>query len=127
LLQALDVLVVNSHQEPFALTVLEGLASGTAVLATAVGGTPEMVRHDQNGWLVQSGNQDELSAGLITLMNDTDLRARLGSLARHDATARYSTSRFLTEVTSLYREILNDCHIPQQKNLPNLEVSLSSD
>jgi len=127
LLQALDVLVVNSHQEPFALTVLEGLASGTAVLATAVGGTPEMIRHDQNGWLVQSGNQDELSAGLITLMNDTDLRARLGSSARHDATARYSTSRFLTEVTSLYREILNDCHIPQQKNLPNLEVSLSSD
>ena len=127
LLQALDVLVVNSHQEPFALTVLEGLASGTAVLATSVGGTPEMVRHDQNGWLVQSGNQDELSAGLITLMNDTDLRARLGSLARHDATAQYSTSRFLTEVNSLYREILNDCHIPQQKNLPNLEVSLSSD
>jgi glycosyltransferase involved in cell wall biosynthesis len=127
LLQALDVLVVNSHQEPFALTVLEGLASGTAVLATAVGGTPEMVRHDQNGWLVQSGNQLELSAGLITLMNDTDLRARLGSSACHDATARYSTSRFLTEVTSLYREILNDCHIPKQKNLPNLEVSLSSD
>jgi len=127
LLQALDVLVVNSHQEPFALTVLEGLASGTAVLATAVGGTPEMIRHDQNGWLVQSGNQDELSAGLITLMNDTDLRARLGSSARHDATARYSTSRFLTELASLYREILNDCHIPQQKNLPNLEVSLSSD
>jgi glycosyltransferase involved in cell wall biosynthesis len=127
LLQALDVLVVNSQQEPFALTVLEGLASGTAVLATAVGGTPEMIRHDQNGWLVQSGNQLELSAGLITLMNDTDLRARLGSSACHDATARYSTSRFLTEVTSLYREILNDCHIPKQKNLPNLEVSLSSD
>jgi glycosyltransferase involved in cell wall biosynthesis len=127
LLQALDVLVVNSHQEPFALTVLEGLASGTAVLATAVGGTPEMIRHDENGWLVRSGNQRELATGLVTLLNDPALRARLGSAAGQDATARYSISRFLTEVSSLYREILADCHIPQQKNQPGFEISIPSD
>ncbi len=48
-MQGLDVLVVNSHEEPFALTVLEGLSSGTAVLATSVGGTPEMIRHGDSG------------------------------------------------------------------------------
>src|SRR5207253_376019 len=81
-IQALDALIVNSHQEPFALTVLEGLASGIAVLATAVGGTPEMVQHNVNGWLVKSGDQDELASGLIRLLGDEALRSRLGSCAR---------------------------------------------
>ncbi|MFS8087016.1 MAG: glycosyltransferase, partial [Acidobacteriota bacterium] len=63
LMQALDVLVLNSRTEAFPLTALEGLASGTPVLATAVGGTPEMIRHGENGWLVQSGNQNDLVHG----------------------------------------------------------------
>ena len=58
LMQGVDVLVVNSHEEPLALTVLEGLSTGTAVLATSVGGTPEMIRHGENGWLVQARDRD---------------------------------------------------------------------
>jgi len=127
LLQALDVLVVNSHQEPFALTVLEGLASGIAVLATAVGGNPEMIEHNVNGWLVKSGDQEELSAGLVTLLTHQDLRSRLAAAARPDAIARYSIPRYLSEICSLYRAILSSRKVSQQKNLPNLKLKPSSD
>jgi glycosyltransferase involved in cell wall biosynthesis len=127
LLQAIDVLVVNSHQEPFALTVLEGLASSVAVLGTAVGGTPEMIRHSLNGWLVNGRDNDELASGLITLLTDGDLRVRLGSQARRDAVANYSIARFLTEIHTLYRENIAIGKIPHRKNLPSFKVSLTSD
>jgi len=127
LIQALDVLVVNSHQEPFALTVLEGLASATTVLATAVGGTPEMVQHNVNGWLVKSRDQNELESGLITLLSDGALRARLGSRARLDAIAHYSIPRYLTEINTLYRHIVTRGRTPQAKNVRGFAVKLSAD
>lgn len=127
LLQALDVLVVNSHQEPFALTVLEGLASAVPVVATAVGGTPEMIQHDLNGWLVKSGHDQELSVALINLLRDPDLRSRLASTARENAVGRYSIDRYLNDVGSLYRAIFNDCKIPERNNLPSLQLKVDLD
>ena len=127
LLQALDVLVVNSHQEPFALTVLEGLASGIAVLATAVGGTPEMIEHRRNGWLVRSGDEQELARGLIKLLADSDLRSGLGVAARKNASERYSIGRYLAEINALYRGMPAEGQNPQQKNLPSFEVNLTLD
>jgi len=109
------------------LTVLEGLASGIAVLATAVGGNPEMIEHNVNGWLVKSGDQEELSAGLVALLTHQDLRSRLAAAARPDAIARYSIPRYLTEICSLYRAILSSRKVSQQKNLPNLKLKPSSD
>ena len=126
-IRALDALVVNSHQEPFALTVLEGLASGIAVLATAVGGTPEMVQHNVNGWLVKSGDRDELASGLITLLGDEALRSRLGSRARSDSIEHYSIARYLTEINSLYRDIITRGKTPQANNVRGFKVKLSAD
>jgi len=107
LIQGIDVLVVNSHEEPFALTVLEGLSSGTAVLATAVGGTPEMIRHGENGWLVKAGDRDALVKAMLTLLRDESLRRRLGREGRREAIARFSIERFLKEVEELYSEVLD--------------------
>jgi len=106
LLQGFDVLVINSHEEPFALTVLEGLASGTAVLATSVGGTPEMIRHGENGWLVNRRDREDLVSGMLTLLRDETLRRKLGDQGRRDAIARFSIERFMREVLALYRVVL---------------------
>lgn len=84
------MLVINSHAESFALTVLEGLASGTAVLATSVGGTLEMIRHRENGWLVNRLDRNDLVDGLLTLLRDEALRRQMGSNGRRDAIALYS-------------------------------------
>ena len=122
-MRGLDVLVVNSHQEPFALTVLEGLASGTAVLATAVGGTPEMVRHRENGYLVSSRDHAELSNAILALLRDKNLRRQLGRNGRFDAIAKFSIDRFMKEIGSLYRGVLASGKTPQHENAAALKSS----
>jgi len=120
-MRGLDVLVVNSHQEPFALTVLEGLASGTAVLATAVGGTPEMVRHRENGYLVSSRDHAELSNAILALLRDKNLRRQLGRNGRFDAIAKFSIDRFMKEIESLYRGVFESGKTPQHETLTPLK------
>lgn len=128
LMQGLDVLVVNSHEEPFALTVLEGLSSGTAVLATSVGGTPEMIRHGENGWLVAARDHKALGDAIQTLLRDQSLRHQLGQEGRREAIARFSTERFLKEVEELYRDLLNSGGMPQHNESGRkFEVNLSPD
>jgi glycosyltransferase involved in cell wall biosynthesis len=128
LMQALDVLVVNSHEEPFALTVLEGLSSGIAVLATSVGGTPEMIRHGENGWLVEARDQNALAKAMLTLLANQSLRHQLGREGRREAIARFSTQRFLKEVEGLYRGALNSGGMPHlNESARNFEVNLSPD
>ena len=127
-MQGLDVLVINSHQEPFALTVLEGLASGRAVLATAVGGTPEMLRHRENGYLVSGRDRAELSHAILALLRNENLRHQLGRNGRCDAIAKFSIERFVKEIESLYREVLESGRTPQHKNATAaFEVKLSAD
>jgi glycosyltransferase involved in cell wall biosynthesis len=123
LMQGLDVLVINSHEEPFALTVLEGLASGTAVLATSVGGTPEMIRHRENGWLVNRLDRNDLVDGLLTLLRDETLRRQMGSNGRRDAIALYSIDRFMTEVLALYRAVLDGDQTTKSRSTRGVEVS----
>jgi L-malate glycosyltransferase len=107
IMQALDVLVVNSLEEPFALVVLEGLASETAVVATAVGGTPEMIAHGENGWLVPARNDRSLAEGIVTLLRDPKLRSTLAKAGRRQVSAHYSAERYIRDIHNFYRQILN--------------------
>jgi glycosyltransferase involved in cell wall biosynthesis len=107
LLTGIDLLVVNSHEEPFALTVLEGLATGTPVLATSVGGTPEMIRHGENGWLVKTRDVDALVKAMLTLLPDDRLRRKLGRSGRQEATARFSVGRYLKDLECLYDGLID--------------------
>ena len=106
LIQALDVLVINSHEEPFGLTVLEGFACGTAVLATAVGGTPEMINHRYNGALVPPRDGASLAATLVELLQDDQLRTQLGRNGRLTAITRFSMDRFYQEIDSLFSQLV---------------------
>jgi glycosyltransferase involved in cell wall biosynthesis len=127
ILKALDLLVINSASEACSLVILEAMASGTAVLATSTGGTPEIIGHQRNGWLVRFHNDDELLAGVVTMLTDTKLRERLSSQALIDVANRYSIPRFISEMDSFYSALLTERTIPQQKNLPSLKVKLTAD
>jgi glycosyltransferase involved in cell wall biosynthesis len=127
ILQALDLLVVNSASEACSLVILEAMASGTPVLATSTGGTPEIIKHQENGLLVRFGDSDGLLRELMAILNDRDARVRLGSHGRRDAHAQYSISRFMAEMHSFYRAVLIESKSPQEKNLPNFEVTFTSD
>ena len=127
LMQGLDLLVVNSRAEPFALTVLEGLASGTPVLATAVGGTPEMIRHSENGWLVVARDPKPLATAMLKLLREATLRESLGQNGRSEAVLRFSTDRYLREIEALYREVLAGGKTPHYERASNLKTELSAD
>jgi len=126
IMRALDLLVVNSSVEPFGLTVIEAMASGTPVLATAVDGICEIVRHGASGWLVPARDQQRLAEAILLLLRDENLREQLGSNGRRDAMACFSVERFATEIHSFYRAILESGRTPHE-SARRLEVKLSAD
>jgi glycosyltransferase involved in cell wall biosynthesis len=127
IMQGLDLLVVNSRTEACPLTVLEGLASGTPVLATAVGGTPEMICHGENGWLVPACDQQSLTQAMLLLLRNKNLRRELGSNGRREALARFGVEEFITKIISLYRSVAERGRTPHQESSGVLEVKLIPD
>lgn len=103
IMQSLDVLVVNSKVEPFGLVILEAMASGTPVIATAVDGIPEIVEHDRNGWLVRSGDERLLTQAIIHLGREVELRVRLAEHGKQHVVANFSVDRYMTELQAFYR------------------------
>jgi glycosyltransferase involved in cell wall biosynthesis len=77
-----DIFVLPSLYEPIPLAILEALAAGLPVIASDVGGIPELVRDGYNGLLVKPGNPPELAAALSKLVDDRELRDRLASNAK---------------------------------------------
>lgn len=101
-MQALDVLVVNSLAEPCGLVVLEGMASGTPVIATTVGGNPEMIRHNENGWLVPSRDETALAQAIINLIHQPHLAARFADNARRSVITHFSVTSFMNKLQDFY-------------------------
>jgi len=104
--RSLDVLVLSSLNEGTPVAAIEAMAAGLAVVATAVGGVPDVVRHGQTGLLVSSASADELASAMIRLADSPDERRRLGTAARVEARGRYGADRLVREVTNLYRTTL---------------------
>lgn len=100
-----DLQVVPSHAEPSGLTTLEGMAHGHAIIATAAGGSPELIRDGREGLLVPPGDPVALAARLARLLGDPELRARLGAAARRRVTVEFPLSRMLDGVEGVYRRV----------------------
>ncbi len=81
LLSAADAALLSSRWENFPHLVVEALAVGTPVVATTVGGVPEVVRDGENGLLVPAGDPDALAAAIRRITGDHELRARLAQAA----------------------------------------------
>jgi glycosyltransferase involved in cell wall biosynthesis len=75
------VLILASESESFGRVLVEAMGSGAPVIATRVGGIPEIVRHGQEGLLVPSGNSEQLAHAIKRLLKDQGLRMRLGQAA----------------------------------------------
>ena len=102
IMQALDLLVVNSSVEACCLVVLEAMACGAAVLATSTGGTPEIIEHGKDGWLVPLRDENALAAAILKLVGQPALRAQLVEHGRQRVTSRFSINRYMTEVQKFY-------------------------
>ncbi len=106
LLQAADLLVLNSRQEPFGLVLVEAMSSGTPVLATRVGGIPEIVKDSENGWLVEKGDTAGLSRKLLELSQNRSLLERIAQAAHYETCPQFSLERFQSRLHSLYAELI---------------------
>ncbi|HET6277192.1 MAG TPA: glycosyltransferase, partial [Candidatus Polarisedimenticolia bacterium] len=105
-LEAADLLVLPSREEGLPVAPLEAMAREKPVLATAVGGTPEVVRHGETGLLVPADDPQALAAGLQRLLEDPDLRARFGARGLAILRADFSLERMVGQITALYEELL---------------------
>ena len=105
ILNAMDVFVLPSLSEGMSNTLLEAMASGLPVVATRVGGNPEVIEEDRSGWLVQPGDLCDLIARLERLAADPDLRHRLGKAARDRAVSHFSLEEMIGRYRNLYVEL----------------------
>jgi len=103
---AFDALVLPSSNEGTPVSVIEALAARTPVVATRVGGVPDVVREGEDGFLVEVGSPDALADRLERLALDPKLRARMGEAGRGRVPRRYAVERLVDDVDRLYRELL---------------------
>lgn len=103
---AADLYVSPTLAEVFGLTVCEAMASGTPVVAFAVGGIPEIIIHKENGYLAERGNVGELASGIAYFLNNDMLREQAGRAARLRILEQFSDKRMVNQYIQLYEEIL---------------------
>jgi glycosyltransferase involved in cell wall biosynthesis len=104
LLEGCDVVCLPSHAEGLPLVLLEAMSRGKPVVATAVGGTPELVEHEVTGLLVPPRDVEALRAALERLLGDGELAQRLGRAARERVRERFSAERSEKRVLGLYAD-----------------------
>jgi glycosyltransferase involved in cell wall biosynthesis len=98
-----DAYANSSISEGVSLTILEAMAAGLAVVATRVGGTPEVV-DASCGRLVVPRNAEAMAEALLEIAGDADLRAALGRAARQRVETRFTLDRMVREYRDVYRE-----------------------
>ena len=106
-LQAADVFVLPSATEGLSNSLLEALSAGLPVLATSVGGTPDVISHGKNGYLIPPDDLPALKLGLTTLLSDPTLRARLGNGGRQRILTDYSLDSVAMRLDVLYSSLLS--------------------
>jgi len=99
-----DVLVLPTFIENLPMTILEAFACGVPVVTTPVAAITEAVEHERNGLLVPVGHIEALADALRRLIDDPDLRRRLGQAAREDHARAYDIRGYVTRLVNLWRE-----------------------
>ncbi len=105
ILSHLDLQVLSSREEGLPVSILEGMAAGLPLVATAVGSIPEVIVSGENGLLVQPENVEELAEALTRLVREPELRARYGAAAHNTITSRFNFAQTLTS----YHNIFSGC------------------
>lgn len=105
-LSASDVLLLPSEQESFGLAALEAMACEVPVIASRVGGLPEVVTDGETGYLSEVGDVEKMSADAVRLLGESELRKEMGRRAREDAVSRYSTDLVIPQYIKFYERVL---------------------
>jgi glycosyltransferase involved in cell wall biosynthesis len=106
LIELLEVLVVPSLTEGAPLVVLEAMAAGVPIVASAVGGIPDQIRHEGEGLLVPPGDPAALGDAVLKLLRDPGLARRMGASGCRKATTVFSHAEMMARTEDVYRATL---------------------
>ena len=106
-MQATDLVVLPSHDEGMSNVVLEAMAAGCAVLASDVGGNPEVIVDGESGLLFAAGDADALTGRLRALVADERRRESIGRKARERIANNYSIRALIERTGAIYRRVLD--------------------
>jgi N-acetyl-alpha-D-glucosaminyl L-malate synthase BshA len=101
-----DVLLLPSEQESFGLAALEAMACEVPVIASRVGGVPEVVTDGETGFLSEVGDVEKMGADAARLLMDEEMRREMGRRARESAISRYSTDLVIPQYIKFYERVL---------------------
>jgi glycogen(starch) synthase len=108
LLNRATVVIMPSRREPFGLVALEAAQMARPIVASKVGGLPEVVVHNRTGLLVEKDNSAAIVEGVEYLLNNTETAARLGRCARERAHHLFNMKRHADAYDTLYRWLCSD-------------------
>ncbi len=98
--------VLASDYEACPLSLLEAMAAAVPVVATRVGGVPELIEHERTGLLVEPGNAADVAAAVCRLLEDPDRARQIGAAARVHTRSDFSVERMAEQIVAVYEEIL---------------------
>lgn len=108
LLGCADIFVLSSLTEGISLALLEAMSAGLPVVATDVGGNPEVVANGDSGFLVPARNPEMMAEKIATLLLNSGLAHSMGETGRHIVETSFSLERMLNDYKDLYLEIMSD-------------------
>jgi glycosyltransferase involved in cell wall biosynthesis len=100
-----DVFLLPSQLESFGLAALEAMACGVPAVSTRVGGVPELITHEVDGFLEAPGDVAAQAARVTALVTDESLHRRMSEAARATAVTKFCSSRVIPIYERYYREI----------------------
>ena len=106
LLSCADLFLLPSEKESFGLAALEAMACGAPVVASSVGGLPEVIDHEETGFLFDVGAVDEMAEAGVRLLSDDVLHGRVAEAARATAVERFSARSVVPLYEALYERVI---------------------
>ena len=108
LLRESDILLCVSESETFGMSIAEGMASGLPVVATRIGGIPEVVVHGETGFLTEVGDINKIAESLLQIMTSPDLAKTMGQAGRSRIEDYFSPQAIVPKYESVYRSLIED-------------------
>jgi glycosyltransferase involved in cell wall biosynthesis len=101
-----DVAVLSSLSEGLPQSLLQAMAAGIPVVATKVGGVPEVVIHERTGLLVESGDHEGLAKGIIRILQNRDDAERMSRAAKELVLSEHTIDKMIDKIEGLYKKLL---------------------
>ncbi|MGB9680061.1 MAG: glycosyltransferase family 4 protein [Thermoanaerobacteraceae bacterium] len=105
-LHNIDIFVLPSHQEGFGISVLEALNEGVPVIASRVGGIPEIIKDGVNGILFEKQNSDELKNAILALYSNIELRKKLSNEGRKIISEKFNCKEMIHKIDNIYLKLV---------------------